>query len=85
MMPAKHTLYASQNNRGYHKGHYTYGKIEFVSTILKACKKEWHEGVPAYHDFPGNIADERVSAYIKYRKQKTAVIFIPGPIGCHGW
>ncbi len=27
------------------------GKIEFVSTILNACKKEWHEGVPAYHDF----------------------------------
>ncbi len=27
------------------------GKIEFVSTILKGCKKEGHEGIPAYHDF----------------------------------
>ena len=33
------------------KVHTPTGKIEFVSTILKACKKEWHEGVPAYHDF----------------------------------
>lgn len=27
------------------------GKIEFVSTLLKGCRKEGHEGVPAYHDF----------------------------------
>ena len=50
MMPAKHIMPA-RTTEDIMKVHTPTGKIEFVSTILKACKKEWHEGVPAYHDF----------------------------------
>lgn len=49
-MPAKHIMPA-RTTEDIMKVHTPTGKIEFVSTILKACKKEWHEGVPAYHDF----------------------------------
>lgn len=27
------------------------GKIEFTSTVLESCEKEWHEALPVYHDF----------------------------------
>lgn len=27
------------------------GKIEFVSSVMAACDKEWHEALPVYHDF----------------------------------
>ena len=50
MMPAKHIMPA-RTTEDIMKVQTPTGKIEFVSTILNVCKKEWHEGVPAYHDF----------------------------------
>ena len=95
MMPAKHIMPA-RTTEDIMKVHTPTGKIEFVSTILKACKKEWHEGVPAYHDFRETLpmkeypliltTGSRISAYLhvsfiyKSAQEKNSTCFIPSSI-----